>query len=859
MTDAGDVLAPGTRLGEFEIEKVLGAGGFGVTYLARDLSLATRRAVKEYLPRDWGVRRGDGMIGPRTGAVVEDYRWGLERFLEEARTLARFDHRHLLRVHRVFEARGTAYMVMEYVEGRTLKKEVEASGPLPEARVREVLAALTEGLAEVHGAGLLHRDIKPENVMVRPGGEPVLIDFGAARQAMGGHSRALTAVLTPGYAPIEQYSARGHQGPWTDIYALGAVAYWALSGEAPEEAIERVRADRLLPVAQVARGRVSARLAAAVDAALAVSEADRPQSLEEWRALVDRPVGVRPELPQPGAGEVVPGPAERGRRLGVVAAALAIAALVVALTVLRNGSVSEGERAAAGKVLDQLAAGTNGEAGPVNGGAGREDETGSTVPEAAEAAAGDGAAIEAALGLGPAARRAIQEGLAAAGFEPGGADGLFGPGTRAVLRAWQTSQGVGATGYLTAASAAELQAAGEAGLAARAAAGAARAAEAVRALPLSVLEGGALLVVETTPPGAEVLVDGTWVGETPLERSDIGAGVREVTLRHPHYETLRIPDRNFEDGVALRVERVLQRGAGRLTVTAMPRGAWVEVDGERLAEGTPVTLENLPAGPVEVRLSAPEHRPLAVEIEIPKDGVARLERALERIPDGSLTLELEPPEATVTLPDAGLRYRPGVRLPDGFHRVVVRSTGYQEAAHRVEVSGETRVRIALQRAAGATRVFDGMEFAWIPAGEFRMGSTSSLADDNENRVTRVRVSRGFWLGRHEVTQAEWEAVMGSNPSYFDECGGDCPVERVSWDNVQKFIGRLNALEGEARYRLPTEAEWEYAARAGTGGDRYGGDLDGIAWYDGNSGDRTHAVGQKAPNAFGPARHAGKRL
>ena len=158
-----------------------------------------------------------------------------------------------------------------------------------------------------------------------------------------------------------------------------------------------------------------------------------------------------------------------------------------------------------------------------------------------------------------------------------------------------------------------MQAAGEA-------AGAARAAEAVRALPLSVLEGGALLVVETTPPGAEVLVDGTWVGETPLERSDIGAGVREVTLRHPHYETLRIPDRNFEDGVALRVERVLQRGAGRLTVTAMPRGARVEVDGERLAEGTPVTLENLPAGPVEVRLSAPEHRPLAVEIEIPKDG-----------------------------------------------------------------------------------------------------------------------------------------------------------------------------------------------------------------------------------------------
>ena len=271
MTDAGDGLAPGTRLGGLDIERVLGAGGFGVTYLARHERLDTWRAVKEYLPRDWGTRRQDGTIGPRTGRDTDDYQWGLERFLEEARILARFDHRHLVRVHDVFEARGTAYMVTEYVEGRTLAAEAAEAGPLPEARVREVLAALTDGLAEVHAAGLLHRDIKPGNVMVRPDGTVVLIDFGAARQAMGRHSRSVTAVLTPGYAPIEQYSARGHQGPWTDIYALGALAYWALSGEVPEDATERVRRDRLPPAAEAARGRVSARLAAAVDAALTVN------------------------------------------------------------------------------------------------------------------------------------------------------------------------------------------------------------------------------------------------------------------------------------------------------------------------------------------------------------------------------------------------------------------------------------------------------------------------------------------------------------------------------------------------------------------------------------------------------------
>ena len=843
MTNAGDILMRGTRLDEFEIKEVLGAGGFGVTYLAWDVSLAAWRAVKEYLPRDWGVRRGDGTVGPRTGADAEDYRWGLERFLEEARILARFDRRNLLRVYRVFEARGTAYMVTEYVEGRTL---AAGAGPLPEARVREVLAALADGLTAVHAAGLLHRDIKPENVMVRANGMPVLIDFGSARQAMGRHSRSVTAVLTPGYAPIEQYSPRGHQGPWTDIYALGALAYWALSGEVPEDAVDRVEEDRVRPVAQVARGRVSESLAEAVDTALALYRADRPQSLEEWRAMLDRPPVKVSEEP---AREPLKPPAGR-RRLVVVGAVVAVAALGVALTAWRVGSVPKKNPEPDVIVADAPAAGTNGEAVAASGGVGGEEgigseaEIGSSVPTDEREVPDANEAIAAGLGLDRAARRAIQEGLAAAGFDPGGADGVFGAGTRSALRAWQAQQGIAGTGYLTATSAAELRAAGEAVLAARAT-------EAEPAEASSVLEGGALMVVETTPPGAEVLVDGTLVGETPLERSDIRAGVREVTLRHPHYETVRIPDRNFEDGVVLRVEQLLERGVGRLTVTSTPRGAWVEVDGNRLAEGTPVTLENLPAGPVEVRLGALEHRSVEVEVEIPKDGVERLERTLARIPYGSLTLELEPPAARVTLPDGELRYRPGVRLPEGAHRVVVRHDGYVDAERTVSVSGSTRVRIALERRplrAGESREFDGMEFAWVPAGEFVMGSTSSEAEDDESPVTRVRISRGYWLGKHEVTQAEWQAVTGTNPAHFSGCGS-CPVENVSWDDAQGFIRSLNGRAGGSRYRLPTEAEWEYAARAGTAGDRYG-NVDAIAWYDGNSGDRTHPVGQKAPNAWG---------
>ena len=156
---------------------------------------------------------------------------------------------------------------------------------------------------------------------------------------------------------------------------------------------------------------------------------------------------------------------------------------------------------------------------------------------------------------------------------------------------------------------------------------------------------------------------------------------------------------------------------------------------------------------------------------------------------------------------------------------------------------------AARRKPGESRVFDGMEFAWVPAGKFRMGSTSAEAEPHEQPVTQVRISRGFWLGKYELTQSEWQAVTGTNPSEFSGCGR-CPVDSVSWDDVQHFIRRLNGRAGRDRYRLPTEAEWEHAARAGTSGGRYAENLDAIAWYSDNSENRRHPVGQKAPNAWG---------
>ena len=460
-----DALPPGTRIEEFEIEQALQSGGFGMTYLAQDRSLGRRVAIKEYLPREWGGRRADGTVGPRSASYAADFRWGLARFLEEARTLARLDHPRIVRVYRVIEAWGTAYMVMEYVEGRNLEETLKAEGPWPEERVRALLDELLPGLEQVHAAGLIHRDVKPANVMLRSDGTPVLIDFGSARYAAGAHSHALTSVLTPGYAPHEQYQTKGKQGAWTDVYALGAVAYRALSGRAPAEATERVgaiaqrQADPLAPVSQAAAGGVSESFAAAVTSALAVFSDDRPQDVAAWRAQWDAGAVPSPSpspspAPSPPPARAVPSPPQveeadlpaagkvRGsfpktRRLRLAAG---LAALVLAAGV------------AVWLIVDQRPADA-----PPDGGRVADLPPGGAVPPPVSP---DPAEAEEALGLDRATWRLVQLGLAGAEFDPGVPDGDPGPGTRAALESWQRARGTGVTGYLDAESMRELLEAG---------------------------------------------------------------------------------------------------------------------------------------------------------------------------------------------------------------------------------------------------------------------------------------------------------------------------------------------------------------------------------------------------------------
>ena len=288
MADHFHALATGQRIEDYEIRYVLGEGGFGLTYLAHDMKLDKPVAIKEYLPADLAVRKGDNSVIPKSSGSESDFTWGLQRFLDEARMLARFDHKNIVRVHRFFQAHGTAYIVMEYVDGETLSSLLQREQTLSYQPLLSILNPLLSGLEIVHKGDVLHRDIKPGNIIIRDSGAPVLIDFGAARQAVGARSRSVTAIVTPGYAPIEQYSTRGRQGPWTDIYALGAICYRAMTGETPIDATERVRRDPLVPLSKqpIPEGYPGSFLGA-VDRALSVDEEERPQSIGEWRDMFE--------------------------------------------------------------------------------------------------------------------------------------------------------------------------------------------------------------------------------------------------------------------------------------------------------------------------------------------------------------------------------------------------------------------------------------------------------------------------------------------------------------------------------------------------------------------------------------------
>ena len=342
-------LPAGSTVQWYTIHDVLGQGGFGITYLVRDPNLNQPVTIKEYLPTDLASRAANGEVTPLTEVHREDFRWGLNRFVTEAQTLSRFDHPNIVTVLSVFEMNETAYMVMRYEDGLSLVEMLDRGATLDENWLKKMILPILDGLSAVHAAGFIHRDIKPGNIYIREDHSPVLLDFGSARRTEGAATRTLTTLVSPGYAPFEQYYARSNkQGPWTDIYALGATLYRATVGSVPVDAIARSEAllsdlkDPYMPATQAAADRYGIEFLFAIDRAMSFHENKMPRDLASWArelegdlfvigsTVIPNPVDASARPPESPTVESPPDQAapRNRRRFGLLKTAVPIAAVI---------------------------------------------------------------------------------------------------------------------------------------------------------------------------------------------------------------------------------------------------------------------------------------------------------------------------------------------------------------------------------------------------------------------------------------------------------------------------------------------------------------------------------------------------
>ena len=290
----GVALKKGAMLNEYRLDGVLGVGGFGVTYLALDTHLDKKVVIKEFLPNEIAIRQEGTTVLPKSSSDKEGFEWGLDRFLQEAKVLAKFNHPNIVKVSRFFKENGTAYFVMDYEEGEDLESYIkQRGGTLEEDEIKQIMLPILDGLREVHSHDFLHRDIKPGNIYIRKNGSPMLIDFGASRYALSSKSKSLTQMLTPGYAPIEQYSSdASKQGAYTDIYAIGAVMYKMISAQTPAESQDRSNAmvegedSPYVPIEEVSQGSYTSALYKSIDTSLELSAKKRPQNVKELQKLM---------------------------------------------------------------------------------------------------------------------------------------------------------------------------------------------------------------------------------------------------------------------------------------------------------------------------------------------------------------------------------------------------------------------------------------------------------------------------------------------------------------------------------------------------------------------------------------------
>lgn len=734
-----NALPQGYPLQEYELVRVLGFGGFGMTYLGFDHNLDKGVAVKEYLPADIATRTAGFSVAPQASDFRDDFEWGLERFLDEARILARFHHPNIIGVYRYFEAHGTAYIVMEYAEGETLSQILQHKQTLKEGELKAILYPVLEGLEVVHGADFLHRDIKPGNIILRDEDcSPVLLDFGAARHAISARSRSMTSIITPGYAPIEQYSTRGNQGPWTDIYALGAVCYHALTGETPDDAADRVRQDPLAPAVERCGGRASGQFLGAIDWALRVDEGDRPQTVPAWRAALegeppDEPTGPT-AVATPSAPRQIKGgetrsapptedvPAVSRKKRGRVAAVICILGLLI------GGGYSYYEFV---YKPDQRR---------------REQD----AERARQAARQEAATRE--------RERRISVLLSDAA-EDLASDRLASP---AAANAWEKYQ--------------------------------------------------AVLILS---PGHQ----------------EATAGLDSIISRYVGMFESALDGKEFE-----RAEGYVSR----------IRGVWADAPVLSGLEGRLSAARNAETRRIQEAARA-------------KEAERRRQAKIERY-TGKFNAAL-----------SGKYFDTAGGYIDSLRRTDESGSKLSDMEGRLSSAREAEVLRREERRVG--RVFRDCaacpEMVIVPSGSYTMGSPGSEEgrEDDEGPRHVVRIDDRFAVGVYEVTFAQWDACAnaGGCGGYIpDDEGwgrGNRPVINVNWQDALSYVRWLSGRTGET-YRLLSESEWEYVARAGTttsfhfgktistyqanynGNYTYGSGIKGVYR------ERTLAVGSFPSNAWG---------
>ena len=745
--DHVNALPPGTRFEEYRLDAVLGAGGFGITYRAYDANLDKFVAIKEYLPSEFATRAERYTVVPQSSTDAEDYHWGLNRFLDEARTLARFDHPHLNRVYRFFESNGTAYMVLEYIHGETLADRLSRERHLPEAALQRLLDEVLSGLAVMHEAGYVHRDIKPGNLMLREeDGSAVVLDFGAARQAVGQRSKAITSILTPGYAPIEQYDSKADDvGPWSDIYALGMVAYRCISGigdgELPD-AVTRGRTQRkgqvdLNPAIELGKGRYNSKLLEAIDWAIEVDEDDRPQTVGEWqRALAG---GGRRKGPAKSMRRTATRSASGGvttERTGMNWSGFALTVVILALVgvsvwmasqlypewfKLGGGDtlqVAQQEIPAdmPGEIPQDTEPGETGEAVARAEQTPLPEDTSQTVPVkiAAESAETVAKQPEPAPAKAPPVEQDEVTRLLSAAEADLKVRRLTSP---AGNNAWDRYQ---------------------------------------RVLEIDPTNSEAVQGMDRVIESYMELF-GIAVEQEDFEQADSYLGrIRDL---HPDSPVLMTGRQQLEDAKQARSDRLAEIERQR---EAEEEARQAELERHRVAQ-------------------AIEKHWVTFEAALDAEDLDEATGLLTQIRD------LNPEE-------------PG--LPTGEERLETLQADLERKQQKAEEK--------IMQLAG--------EMVDIPDGIFRMGDLSGEGDDDEKPVHSVTVF-GFKLGKYEVTFAQWDACVadgGCRRYTPDDKGwgrGNRPVINVSWEDVQGFIDWLNNKTGR-NFRLPTEAEWEYAARTG---------------------------------------------